>query len=131
MLRAKYASKPCSSSGSEDEFEFNTPIKLLEKNDSSLKINERALSFIKNLEGPICPCVIMGQYRTGKSFLMSRLFERSSSAFKVGHTDQPQTKGIWLSTETVKVRSKTLNQDMNLLLIDTEVSLVLSISGYF
>ena len=95
-------------------------IELLTKNENNLQINEDALKFIQGLQGPVCPCVIMGQYRTGKSFLLSRLFD-SKSAFSVGHTDQPQTKGLWVSTEPIKVKGKTLDQQMNVILIDTEV----------
>ena len=95
-------------------------IKLLEKDGNNLKINERALSVLSRINGPVCPCVIMGQYRTGKSFLLNRLFE-IDSGFSVGHTDKPETKGIWISSKTSKVHNKTLNKEMNVIFIDTEV----------
>ena len=105
-----------------DQSHHSGAIRLLEKKDNtSLQINEKALDFIKNLQGPVCSCVIMGQYRTGKSFLLNRMFGLDSISFKVGHTDQPETKDIWLSREKIKIPCKALKQEMNVLLIDTEV----------
>lgn len=99
------------------------PLELIKKEDNgnNLIINSKALDSIREIKGPIAVCLIIGQYRSGKSYLMSRLFG-SNNSFQVGHTGQPQTKGIWFGNKPIKLIEKVSKKEINLLLIDTEVS---------
>ena len=58
--------------------ESNVISLISEDGDKNLTLNESALDIIKNLTGDIAVCVIVGQYRFGKSFLLSHLLEHFS-----------------------------------------------------
>ena len=59
-------------------------------------------------------------YRQGKSYLLSKLIGNTANGFKVGHTDQACTKGLYMWSEPIPV--KTPNGIKNLILLDTEVN---------
>ena len=58
--------------------ESNVISLISEDGDKNLTLNESALDIIKNLTGDIAVCVIVGQYRFGKFFLLSHLLEHFS-----------------------------------------------------
>ena len=61
---------------------------------------------------------IVGKYRTGKSFFVNRvLLDQKKGGFQVGPTINPCTKGLWLWKKTIP---STSNEDMDILMIDTE-----------
>ena len=69
---------------------------------------------------------VCGKYRTGKSYLLNKLFlERVKSTsskvrgFPVGPTIQPCTKGLWLWKE-VFYSQTDVNQELPIIIIDTE-----------
>lgn len=96
------------------------PIKLAErKNNDELVINDTALDIIRNIKGKIGVFVVAGPYRQGKSTIMNRLLYRPDG-FKIGHTDETCTKGIWMWNKIVKHR-KNGNEEINLLFLDTQV----------
>ena len=95
-------------------------IQLISKNkDGQLLVDEKGLNEIKKIKGDIGICLIVGPYRQGKSFLMNRLIGEGCNAFKISHTDDSCTKGIWINKEPVKVR-KSNKEELNLLFADTE-----------
>lgn len=51
-------------------------IPLIENKNDSLEINQSALDHIRSIKGDIAVCVIVGPYRSGKSFLLSRLMSK-------------------------------------------------------
>ena len=56
---------------------------------------------------------IVGKYRSGKSYFINKLIEKSN-VFEVGSTVNACTKGIWLYKNILTVEGK------NILLLDTE-----------
>ena len=56
---------------------------------------------------------ICGPYRTGKSFFISRVVEKPGT-FKLGHSMEACTRGIWLSTTALEC------DEFVLLVLDTE-----------
>ena len=92
----------------------------------NLSLNPAALETIRNLKGPVAVCVCVGQYRSGKSFLLSRLAANLNDSkddaprvFQVDHGQDSFTKGCWMNSSIGKI--KIDNELVNLLFIDTEV----------
>ena len=101
----------------------NKIIRLVEKNEKENKLilNKDALKVIENIKGNIGVCLIAGPYRSGKSFLMNNL-SGFNNAFEIGHTEEAQTKGIWMNTEPVKIHNNNSGgEEINIIFMDTEV----------
>lgn len=83
------------------------------------QIEKQGLDLLKNLpQGPLAAVVVIGPYRSGKSFLMNQLLEvECDMGFGVGHGRETFTKGIWIwkQPRTVQVEG----QVRNLLFVDT------------
>jgi hypothetical protein len=65
-----------------------------------------AIRVLSQIKGKICPVVVCGVYRSGKSTLLNLLLDanvKSGSAFAVGGTVQACTKGMWMWTAPVIV----------------------------
>ena len=99
---------------------------LIEKEEKTgkLKLNESGLEQLNQIEEPLAVCLIAGPYRSGKSFLMSKIVDKIASkneamTFQVGHLDQSNTKGIWLS-QSFLVRNEQGNP-VRMIFMDTEV----------
>jgi hypothetical protein len=72
-----------------------------------LDLDPAGLAFLESLEGPIAPVVVIGPYRSGKSFLLNSLLGVScEEGFGVGHTRETQTLGVWLWPHAVEVAGK-------------------------
>ena len=64
-------------------------------------------------ERPVAVVSIYGPYCSGKSYFMSRLLGQRE-AFKLGHTTEACTRGIWLSTYVLEC------DEFTVLFLDTE-----------
>ncbi|CAH2318801.1 guanylate binding 5 isoform X1 [Pelobates cultripes] len=72
------------------------PVCLIENNDQKkLVINDGAVQILMNITQPVVVVAIVGQYRTGKSYLMNNLAGRKKG-FQLGASIQSKTKGIWM-----------------------------------
>ena len=78
-----------------------------------LVVNEEAMQILKTVKKPVAVLSVCGPYRTGKSYLLSRLLG-SPGTFQLGHSMDACTRGIWLSTTALEC------DDHLLLLLDTE-----------
>lgn len=78
-----------------------------------LKPVPEALDLLKTINKPIAVLAICGPYRTGKSFFISRVVGETGT-FKLGHSMEVCTRGIWLSTTALECN------EFVLLLLDTE-----------
>ena len=56
-----------------------------------------------SLGGPLSVCSVVGNYRTGKSYLLNRLLGGDeSNNFAVSATTQSCTKGLWIMRKTLR-----------------------------
>ena len=120
ILSDDYSSNSESEEASDDPSCINIEaIQLISKNSKDdLVINDAALEIIKNIEGKIAVFMVVGPYRQGKSYILNRLID--SNCFKVGHTDNSCTKGLWMPKKTFKhLNSK--GEPLNVIYFDTEV----------
>jgi hypothetical protein len=63
---------------------------------TKLTLRSEGLDFLRSVRGPIAPVVVIGPYRSGKSFLLNQLLGVScGEGFGVGHTRKTETKGVW------------------------------------
>ena len=82
-------------------------------NNRTLKLVEDAVELLHSLEKPLAVLSICGPYRSGKSYFISRVLG-SPGAFKLGHSMQACTRGIWMATTVLEC------QDFTTVLLDTE-----------
>ncbi|XP_028409815.1 guanylate-binding protein 6-like [Dendronephthya gigantea] len=78
-----------------------------------LEIVPSTLALLANIRDPVAVVSIGGMARSGKSYILSRLLG-SCDAFKLGHSMDPETFGIWIGTQVLKTDHFTV------LLVDTE-----------
>lgn len=81
------------------------------------EVNEEACAFLESLNGPLSVCSVVGNYRTGKSYLLNRICggEADAGNFMVSGTTQSCTKGLWIMRRTL-----TADDGTNVLVVDTE-----------
>ena len=80
---------------------------------SKLNVCKTALELFNSIKKPVAVLSICGPYRTGKSYILSKLLG-SPDAFKLGHTFNAQTVGIWVATTYLDFG------DYAMVLLDTE-----------
>lgn len=86
---------------------------------SQLALAEEGLKVLKGIQDPISPVVVIGPYRSGKSFLLNQLLGVPCGVgFGVGHTRDTETKGMWIwdSPLTTAVG----DQEVKVVYVDTE-----------
>uniref|UniRef100_A0A8C7CDE9 GB1/RHD3-type G domain-containing protein n=1 Tax=Neovison vison TaxID=452646 RepID=A0A8C7CDE9_NEOVI len=71
------------------------PICLVENHGEQLNVNRKALQILDKISQPVMVVGIVGQYRTGKSYLLNRLLGQNHG-FLLGSTVRSKTKGIWM-----------------------------------
>ena len=104
-----------------------TSINLVSKDDetNSLVLNNEALNLIRDLNGNVAICVCIGQYRSGKSFLLNTLFKYFTNVpyntFEVGHYETGCTKGCWINREIPVLKASKRADETYLIFVDTEV----------
>lgn len=81
-------------------------------NDRSLKLVDDALELLRTIEKPLAVLAICGPYRSGKSYFISRVLGKPT--FKLGHSMQACTRGIWMSTTILEC------EDFVTIVLDTE-----------
>ena len=61
-----------------------------------LALQNHTLEWLRTLPGPIAVVTAIGQYRSGKSYLLNQLMQMPCDrGFGVGHRRETQTKGVW------------------------------------
>ena len=66
-------------------------------NRNKLRLQPEGVKYLSTLPGPVSVVSTIGQYRSGKSFLLNQLMELPCEAgFRVGHQRETQTKGVWV-----------------------------------
>ena len=69
-----------------------------------LELVPSTVALLSTVRDPIAVVSIAGMARSGKSYILSRLLG-SSDAFKLGHSMDPETFGIWIGTQ-VRIASR-------------------------
>ena len=82
-------------------------------NNHTLKLVDDAVELLRSINKPLAVLSICGPYRSGKSYFISRVLG-SPGAFKLGHSMQACTRGIWMATTVLEC------QDFTTVLLDTE-----------
>ena len=82
-------------------------------NNHSLKLVDDAVELLCSIDKPLAVLSICGPYRSGKSYFISRALG-SPGAFKLGHSMQACTRGIWMATAVLECR------DFAVVFLDTE-----------
>lgn len=78
-----------------------------------LVVNHLARDMLSRINKPLVVISVAGLYRTGKSFLMNRLF--GHSGFSIGSSTEANTKGIW-----IWCRDHPLDNKLCLAVMDSE-----------
>ena len=92
--------------------QLETPEKQ-DPNNHTLKLVDDALQLLCTIDKPLAVLSICGPYRSGKSYFISRALG-SPGTFKLGHSMQACTRGIWMATTVLEC------QDFAIVLLDTE-----------
>ena len=96
----------------EKELKSSMPLVQFSSFTRQLVINKEATDLLRAIHQPVAVLGMCGPYRSGKSYFMSRLM--GSNDFKVSHSMDACTKGIWISTSV-----KTL-EHCTIVALDTE-----------
>lgn len=90
---------------------------------SGFQINPEAAEFLGSLKGKIAAISVCGKYRTGKSYLMNKLFLKEDQEIKKGFTVGPTinacTKGLWI-WKSVFYKEDDIDNENPIVIIDTE-----------
>uniref|UniRef100_A0AAY4D9R4 GB1/RHD3-type G domain-containing protein n=1 Tax=Denticeps clupeoides TaxID=299321 RepID=A0AAY4D9R4_9TELE len=63
--------------------------------DGILRVKQKALDILQQIQNPVVVVGVVGLYRTGKSYLMNQLAGKQTG-FALGSTIESKTKGIWM-----------------------------------
>ena len=81
------------------EFESGKPILIVRQSPvapQKLEIVPNGVDFLRSVNLPITPVVVIGPYRSGKSFLLNQLLgTECSKGFGVGHHELLRCSGIY------------------------------------
>ena len=86
---------------------------LVDATRQSLYTVTESIELLNRIKKPIAVLSIAGPYRSGKSYILSRLLG-SHDAFQLGHTMNAKTFGIWMGTTILEC------DDYAIVLLDTE-----------
>ena len=82
-------------------------------------VSDEAREVLSAIDGPLSVIAVVGQYRTGKSFLLNRILLGQNDGFSVGSTVNACTKGLWIWSEPLRAIASD-GMPVNLLIVDTE-----------
>jgi len=100
---------------------FHQALPLVNPTDSHTKlaVDPEGLAALRRITTPIAPVVVIGPYRSGKSFLLNQLLGvPCAEGFGVGHMRDTQTKGVWIWGEGKQVMVN--KQPVTVVFLDTE-----------
>ncbi|XP_064626591.1 guanylate-binding protein 5-like isoform X2 [Lineus longissimus] len=86
-----------------------------ERGKSVLEVDKDALGQVMAISKKLYVISIIGPTRSGKSYLLDRLFTGKNPGFKVGHKIEPKTQGIWML-----ILDHPEKEDYQLLILDIE-----------
>mmetsp|Transcript_30240 Transcript_30240/g.29554 ORF Transcript_30240/g.29554 Transcript_30240/m.29554 type:complete len:232 (+) Transcript_30240:103-798(+) len=93
--------------------------------ENGFQVNPDAVAFLNKLNRKVGVIAVCGKYRTGKSYILNKLFmevleeDRRKRGFQVGPTINPCTKGLWIWKE-VFYSPTDEEKEQPIIIIDTE-----------
>jgi hypothetical protein len=85
-----------------------------------LVISPEGLEVISRVRTAVSPVVVIGPYRSGKSFLLNQMLGlKCDEGFGVGHLRAAQTKGVWIWGEPLEVTGPD-GKPLSIFFMDTE-----------
>ncbi|CAK94817.1 unnamed protein product (macronuclear) [Paramecium tetraurelia] len=90
---------------------------------SELKLEQEAIEIIQSFADKcknFAVVVVVGKYRTGKSYLINQVLLQQNQGFNVGSTVNACTKGLWMWSEIIHFESGRSKEPIPAILIDTE-----------
>mmetsp|Transcript_14826 Transcript_14826/g.47296 ORF Transcript_14826/g.47296 Transcript_14826/m.47296 type:complete len:530 (+) Transcript_14826:150-1739(+) len=107
--------------GGHQRGDLSRPFRLVApvEDHTKLAVSKEGIDVISRIEGLVGAVVVIGPYRSGKSFLLNQLLGvPCDEGFGVGHQRHTQTKGMWVWGEP---RGVTVDgRPMSVLYVDTE-----------
>ena len=98
--------------GALPEWRTGRPVLIVRQSASDsqkLEILPEGLELLQSIDLPVAPVVVIGPYRSGKSFLLNQLLDvKCTQGFGVGHQRHAETKGIWMWSVPLVYRSKAI-----------------------
>ena len=85
----------------------------LHSHNQSFQLVDETVELLKTIDKPLAILAICGPYRSGKSYFISRVLG-SPGAFKLGHSMQACTRGIWMATTVLEC------EQFSAIVLDTE-----------
>ena len=77
------------------------------------KLIPEAVKLLAGISKPVAVLSVCGPFRSGKSYFLSRMLG-SKETFRLGHTMEACTRGIWMATSVLDC------EEFSLVLLDTE-----------
>jgi hypothetical protein len=92
------------------------PLQLVAPNEdhTMLVLNQNNVDLLMSWNEPVAVVVVCGPLHSGKSFLSNQLRALNTSGFKLGPTTRPETRGLWMWSEPLRV------DDHLIVFLDTE-----------
>ncbi|CAD8054822.1 unnamed protein product [Paramecium sonneborni] len=91
--------------------------------DKQLKLEQEAIEIIQSFSEKcknFAVVVVVGKYRTGKSYLINQVLLQQNQGFNVGSTVNACTKGLWMWSDIIYFESGRSKEPIPAILIDTE-----------
>ncbi|XP_037523747.1 guanylate-binding protein 1 isoform X1 [Rhipicephalus sanguineus] len=98
----------------------DAPVQIIKPSEDhkTLIIDKENIKAIYKIKGPVATIGVVGKFHSGKSFLMNQLMGKTKG-FGIGPSVQPETMGIWMWGEPLKVQLPS-GQQLSLIFLDTE-----------
>ena len=96
----------------EESLDPSIPLITHDQQSKLIVVNETAIRLLRTITKPVAVLGICGPYRTGKSYFLSQVL--GGDDFKVSHSMDACTRGIWMSTNVLEF------DDHVLILLNTE-----------
>lgn len=83
------------------------------------KLIDSCRDLIKSINSSFGVVSMVGNYRTGKSYLLNKMLLTEKNGFEVGQTINSCTKGLWIYSKPI-IGLNEDNENIPVLIIDTE-----------
>uniref|UniRef100_A0A224YRT1 Interferon-induced guanylate-binding protein 2-like n=1 Tax=Rhipicephalus zambeziensis TaxID=60191 RepID=A0A224YRT1_9ACAR len=98
----------------------DAPVQIIKPSEDHkmLIVDKENIKAISKIKGPVATIGVVGKFHSGKSFLMNQLMGKTKG-FGIGPSVRPETMGIWMWGEPLKIHLPS-GQQISLIFLDTE-----------